>query len=77
MTASPNTPEQCCRGGGVPGYCIGRCMGKNSGQDLLEKNLSECSKYDAIVKRCWKYSDVEKGELVFKLFESEKLNYLV
>ena len=52
-------------------------MGKNSGQDLLEKNLSECSKYDAIVKRCWKYSDVEKGELVFKLFESEKLNYLV
>ena len=62
MTASPNTPEQCCRGRGVPGYCIGLCMGKNSGQDLSEKKPTKCSKYDLLVKSCWNHSDVEKGE---------------
>jgi len=67
------TPEQCCKYNGVPGMCLGFCMGTNSYLSSLEgkskkkfkkrKSKGFCTtEYERIIENCWNPTVDEENE---------------
>jgi len=67
------TPEQCCKNNGVPGMCLGFCMGTNSYLSSLEgkskkkfkkrKSKGFCTtEYERIIENCWNPTVDEENE---------------
>ena len=58
----PGDPRKCCEESNVPGFCLGLCSPDDWMARSLGKRLNACSKYDAVIDKCFKEVVVPKIE---------------
>merc|ERR1712224_924941 len=52
------TPRECCEDSSVPEFCLGLCSPSDASA-RQENRITACSKYDAIIEKCFQSADAE------------------